>query len=168
MAVQFPGLQRQRSIEKNGPGKAAGNAERRRANDEWTRLRRASRAATGRDAVVQRFATFLLFRTATGDCKRGYSGDLQQLPPCNASCIQSQHACFRLANSGATGRGTWRDIFKNLRLVSIGLHHRPKCTINSATSAGVMPLMRLAWARLTGRMRASFSRASARRCGRRA
>ena len=38
-----------------------------------------------------------------------------------------------------------------------------RCTISTARSAGVMPLMRPAWARLAGRIRASFSRASARR-----
>ena len=36
--------------------------------------------------------------------------------------------------------------------------------ISIATSAGVMPLIRLAWARSRGRTRLSFSRASARNC----
>ena len=63
-------------------------------------------------------------------------------------------------NSRATGRtrgGRWPTDQRRSDRFS-------RWAINSATSAGVMPLIRLAWSRLTGRIRESFWRASARRC----
>ena len=46
---------------------------------------------------------------------------------------------------------------------ALGAHRPPRRSANSIMSAGVMPLIRLACAKLRGRTRSSFSRASARR-----
>jgi hypothetical protein len=47
------------------------------------------------------------------------------------------------------------------------IHNQPdlRYIITTAKSAGLMPLMRLAWPRLVGRTRLNFSLASARSCG---
>ncbi len=68
-----------------------------------------------------------------------------------------ERARHQLADRLPDGRGR-HDAFVFRRTAS-------RCTIRTVISAGVMPLIRRAWPRLTGWCAASFSRASMRRCG---